>query len=57
MAEKEEEVQRLMARYGKLAGINYSKPSCTNVVGVKGTIVSTAHTKLTLANQQNFVVT
>ena len=30
MAEKEEEVQRLMARYGKHAGIDYSKPSCTN---------------------------
>jgi len=30
VAEKEEEVQRLMARYSKHAGIDYSKPSCTN---------------------------
>ena len=30
VAEKEEEVQRLMARYGKHAWIDYSKPSSTN---------------------------
>lgn len=30
VAEKEQEVQRLLTKYGKHAGIDYSKPCCTN---------------------------